>query len=76
MSLQELYEEEWTTPTCLPDEDIPPPPSAPVITWSERDWEGLQFFRNWCINNPEDFITKQVYRNYLSWYRTKSAVSN
>lgn len=45
-----------------------PPLNAMIISWKERDWFWLKFFQKYVKNNPQDYLNKLVYRNYLKWY--------
>lgn len=74
--LTEESNEDWMVPVSVTDAPGPPHNSTIVITWSERDWYWLNFYREWCKLNPTDYATKEVYKNYLKWYRTKGEISN
>ena len=49
------------------DVDIHPPSMS--ISWKPRDWKWLYIFKMYVKDNPEDYLSKRVYNNYLRWYR-------
>ena len=56
-----------TVPREALDIDIHPPSMS--ITWKPNDWKWLHFFKDYVSNNPDDILSKFIYRNYLRWYK-------